>query len=322
MRKPAWARNESPEPVEVYLSKLREDVSKSRLRWRGVERLPLDHQQAAVELTEEQRALRGSRPRNRRWRQLNEIDEEIDELQQKLADARTRLQEAEAALVAAPQLDAERLAAWIRAGEKGEDPAASLPERQRERDARQVVVNALELEVDKALDRRHDHITRHRKKMIKEAQKDVDAARSRLLEQASVLPALRDTLVAARETLVWVATYPGLPEAFGNPHNVALGLAAPLKRSLNTTSLLDYAALLAALEEDANALAEAFAEPVKQALGTAKPADPTKAAKWWDDPNDTDLIEWKKQQLEHARRLAGWGHSSDQLANEIREDRP
>lgn len=142
--------------------------------------------------------------------------------------------------------------------------------------------------------------------MLEEARKDVDAARSRLLEHASVLPALREALVSARETLIWCATYPDPPETFGNPHNVALGLLEPVRRTLGTKARLDYAAVLAALEEDANALAEAYAEPVKQALGTAKPADPTKVGKWWDDPNDHDLAAWKREQLERARQLAEW----------------
>ncbi len=61
---------------------------------------------------------------------------------QRQVDAGARLQEAEAALARAPEDDARRLADWLAGGEKGERPPASLYERQRDRDAARLLVEA------------------------------------------------------------------------------------------------------------------------------------------------------------------------------------
>jgi hypothetical protein len=51
------------------------------------------------------------------------------------------------------------------------------------------------------------------------------------------------------------------------------------------------------------------------------PRTPEKEARWWDDPADTDLTEWKRQQVARARRLAEFGNRQA-LAAEIRDERP
>lgn len=73
-------------------------------------------------LSEEQRAHRSSRPRNRRWKQLERLGQHVDVLTQRQAEAGARLQEAEQALTRAPSDDARTLADWIAGGEKGSRP--------------------------------------------------------------------------------------------------------------------------------------------------------------------------------------------------------
>jgi hypothetical protein len=298
---------------------LREDVAKSRQHWRGTAELPLDAEQAHRELTDEQRVLRNSRPRNRRWRALEKLDREIDRLTQQHTDAGAQLQEAEAALARAPDEDARTLAGWIAGGERGERPQATIYERTRERDAARLHVEAIALELDRALERRLEHIERNRRKMLADARKDVEQIHRRVAEKIDELPSLREELVAARETLLWLAAYPERAEAWGFPTAVALGLQKPLKKTLGPgLGRIEYAWALAALREDAAALAEAYSREQKKQLGIPVERTPHDEAMWWDDE---DYVRYRKEQLERARRLAEWQDSS-KLAAEIRDERP
>ena len=56
--------------VQAAADKLRQEVAAGRLHTRSTGSLPLDIDRARIELTEEQRASRTSRPTSRRWRGL------------------------------------------------------------------------------------------------------------------------------------------------------------------------------------------------------------------------------------------------------------
>jgi hypothetical protein len=155
--------------------------------------------------------------------------------------------------------------------------------------------------------------------MIDDVRRDVDEARTRLLDHARKMPALRDELVAARETLAWVLAFPEQQENFGFPNAVAMGLQEPVRRTLGTTSRLDYSAIMAALEEDANALAAAYSPEQKKQLGIAGARTPLAEAMWDTEP---DMIAWKKAELERAREIARWSPNPNRVAAEAADLRP
>jgi hypothetical protein len=95
--------------------------------------------------------------------------------------------------------------------------------------------------------------------MLKDARADVAEAQGRVLSAVRELPSLRESLLAARETLTWVAAYPAPAESFGTTSDVALGLREPLERTLSTKAWIAYSRLIEALEEDAAALASQLA---------------------------------------------------------------
>jgi len=312
---PAWLRDEEPGLAEKAGERLREEAARARVQIGATGTLPVDQEAARQEITEEERARRDSRPNSRRWRALNKLDDGIDGLRQRQADAGARLTAAEERLKRAPEDDAAILAAWLEAGEKGERPAASVYERERDRDAARLLVAGLERKVDAALERRLSHLERHRAKMLRDAREDVDAARDRLLELVAQLPEARAELLAARDVLLWIAHYPDLPEAFGFPTAIALGLRAPVEQTLQTSSRVGFGGAVAALEADADALAGRYAEETQRRLGTAPPRTPTREAMWTDD---SDYQAWAKQERERAIELAKQGHDPDQLAREVR----
>jgi hypothetical protein len=299
----------------AYGKKLRDEVAAERLYSRGVGHLPLDPERARVELTEEQRAQRNSRPRTRRWRGLAKLDDKIDKLAHRQADAAASLQRVEESLRRAPEDDAHTLASWLAGGEKGDRPAASLYERERERDAARLLLDAIAVELDDALAERLAYIEKHRARMLEDAQRDVAEARDALLGHVRGLHELRDVLLTARETLAWAATYPEPVDAYGFPNALALGLRTPVERTLHTTARVEYGSVVSALEEDAKALADAHAEAVKERLGTAGPRTPLREAMWDSDP---DMQTFKREELERARRLAEF-HDPDKLAAEVRD---
>jgi vacuolar-type H+-ATPase subunit H len=276
---------------------------------------PPDH---GENIGDERRALLSSRPRGRRWRDLAKLDDKLDGLQRRLVDAGRNLQAAEQAVQAAPATDARTLAEWLSNGERGKRPAATVEDRERERDAARLIVEALQLEVDRALEERREHIERHRDRMVKDGLRDVEDAQERLAAHISQLPELRETLLAARDNLRWVASFPEQAEGFGFPTALALGLRAPVKETLGTTARVEYRGMVAALEADAAALAEQLGPTVKERLGLAPRPTPEDRAMWWDD---ADAVAWRKEEVERARRLAEWSTDPDRLAAEVRDDR-
>ena len=154
--------------------------------------------------------------------------------------------------------------------------------------------------------------------MVKDARRDVEDARARLAAHIGQLPELRETLLAARDNLRWVASFPEQAESFGFPPALALGLLAPVKETLGTTARIEYRGVVAALEADAAALAEQLGPTVKERLGLAPRPTPEQQAMWWDDE---DAVAWRKEQVERARRLAESGGDPSRLAAEVRDDR-
>jgi hypothetical protein len=129
--------------------------------------------------------------------------------------------------------------------------------------------------------------------------------------------ALRDELLAARETLSWVATYPEPAETFGFPMALALGLRKPVEQTLQTSARVEFANVVAALEADAQALVSVYAEQVKAKLGNAEAQTPLIRAMWSEDDAYKD---WAKQERQRAIDLANQGlHDPNRLAAELRD---
>ena len=317
-RTPPWARGEPPNIAERANEKMRSENAAERLHIRGVGHLPLDHAAAAFELTEEQRALRSSRPNNRRWKALDKHDAELSRLSRKRDDALARLHEAEQALEQAPDHDARTLAKWIAGGEKNKRPTASLYERERERDAARLLTEAVTLELDEALRRRKEHIEDNRKKMVEDATGELDDAVGKLQAQSQALAALRQEALEARDVLLWITAFPDHPETYGYASATALGLREPVERVLNTKAQIEFAALLEVLEEDAKAIRNQFGPATASALGLAEPPTPLTQAMWDEDIDPA----WKREQLERARGLLPWSQNQHELANEAADFRP
>lgn len=316
---PFWARGDQPSLEAAAQANLAGNLAATKLHLGGTGRLPVDQDAARFELTEEQRHSRGTRPSSSRWKALTKIDEEIDRITERHSEAIARLTAAEEELRRAPETDARTLAAWLSSGEKGSRPSATIDERRRDRDAAQLLVAAVAIELDGKLEARLAHIERHRNRMLADAQRAIDDAHKQLLAKVSELPELRQALLDARETMLWASHFPERPESFGFETAAALGLRAPLEKAIGVSARVEYTGLLAALTADADALSHTFSsEQQKRGLGEPGARTPLREAMWDADP---DNVKWKRAELERARQLAEFHPNVGRVADEARDFR-
>jgi hypothetical protein len=322
-RTPSWALPARDGVRVEYTSQQRLDteVAAERLHVRGVGHLPTNRDRAQAEQAEEGRVRRASRPKTRRFRQLEKLDAEIDRLTLRLDAATQALVEAEQRLAAAPNDDAQTLAGWLAGGEKGERPEASLYERQRDRDAAQILVDACGVELDSKLAERQKFIEQHRSQMIADVRRDADKAERTMQEAVSRLPALRQELIDCREALLWVASYPDAPESWGFVGDVCLSLARPVREATGSTARIPYQSLVSLLGADAETLATRFSTDQRRRLGENidEQLTPADTAMW---SSDERAVAWGKAEIERAREIASYSLDPHQVASEARDLRP
>lgn len=105
--------------AEEYHRRLTEEIARERLQSRGTAHVPANREQARIEISEEQRARYASRPRTRRWRALEKIDENIDKLHQRHAEAIAGFRRRRRTSGRRPSRTPRSLAAWLAGGRSG-----------------------------------------------------------------------------------------------------------------------------------------------------------------------------------------------------------
>lgn len=251
-----------------------------------------------------------SRPRRRRWAELDEFDRDVDDLNRRHEEAVARLHEAEAAVERAPEDDARRVAGWLAGGEKGDRPAPSLYERQVDRDAARMLADGLAAEVQRALEKRASYVERNRAKMVADAKRDVDAVVARYRQTVETLAAVREELLEARSVELWALSFPEPVVQAGSPSAVALGLLRPVKETIGVTAQTQFAAVLDLLGRDASAIATLMTEQQAAAAGVEDPDAPLREALWDSDPKSQ---QWKREQMEKLRQMHRAGGDTDAL---------
>jgi hypothetical protein len=105
--------------------------------------------------------------------------------------------------LAAPAADAERLAAWQLDGERGDRPGPTLPAIKREIAERQADHEALTVAIGRVLDEKASYVDQHRRKLTRDADKDVEQAHRRYLELIEELVASREELSGLHRQAIW-----------------------------------------------------------------------------------------------------------------------
>jgi hypothetical protein len=313
-RVPAWARNSENGPTVVEASsgaqaKLDHAAALERLHTRATGPLPLDRDRAAAEQNEETRVLRASRPKGRRWRALVRLDDQLDELQHRYAGALERVAEAERALANAPGVDANTLAHWLAADEKGPRPEATLPEAERTLAACRLLVDATLVEIDRKLAERVEYVQHNRDRMVDDARRDRQHAAGRLQRAIAELSEARQAMVDAVSVETWALSYPD-PEANPARLRCELMLGGRISQAVPDIRTITAAgAVVAWLADDTDWLNQVVdAEQAKR----DQPDDVRDSAVWLQTAAGQEALERERLRVLEASlprntREAGWG---------------
>jgi hypothetical protein len=221
----------------------------------GASAAPRERPDDPATLAEEERAHRLYSRGGRRWRQLREHDERIARHQRTQDGLRARAAELRERLTQVEREDAERAAAWLEAGQRGDRPRASVPDLRDELDQIEADAQAMDGVIDKVLAEKVEHVERHRPKLSREARSDTDAAHARYVTAAKQLAQARAKLLEARATELWLRYWPS-EEARHDPLTMlsmlAGGLLRPVESTLGVRTNVPFANVPAAIEANAD----------------------------------------------------------------------
>jgi DNA repair exonuclease SbcCD ATPase subunit len=127
-------------------------------------------------------ARRAFSPRRNTWSDVRQFDEQVAELHQKQTAITARLAELNQERTAAPTADADRLAEWQLAGQKGPRPEPELEPIERLIEEAQADFAGLTRAIEHVLAEKAAHIDRHRRRLVREADRHVHEKHDQLLK--------------------------------------------------------------------------------------------------------------------------------------------
>jgi hypothetical protein len=147
-------------------------------------------------------------------------------------------------------------------------------------------------------------VEKHRRRLVREADKAVQEMRDRYARAIEEAEAARAELIDCRAARLWASLYPGelANEAPGDTAALALNFRRPIEAALQVTTRLAAVGVFQVLRADAGYLAEAMTRNQALELGIA---DPQKdAAIWTNTPEGQEHLRRERQEaLERARSL-------------------
>lgn len=252
--------------------------------------------------TAETNALRRRSPRRNRWPELAEIDARVADLERRQSEAAERVRDLRERLTASPRADADALATWELEGRKGSRPGATRQELEAELAEAEPLVAGLDAAVGRVLAEKAAFVTRHRARLVKDAEKATDAAHERMVELVGELEQARENLTDLRQAILWAQLYPG--ELAGREPNRALlfgGLAQPTRETLGVEVVVQAAHVLRALRADADYWRDAATPEQRAQIDGPGRADLRRGAIHDDSPEGQEAI-----RLEKERQIADY----------------
>jgi hypothetical protein len=118
---------------------------------------------------------------------------------------------------------AERLAAWLEAGQAEPRPTSevrALEDAIVETEAEYAAIDSLR---ERVLAERIEFVERHRKRLVADAERETEQAKTRYLELVDQAEQARAALIELRETSIWAALYPSEVLATFAPSHALVG---------------------------------------------------------------------------------------------------
>jgi hypothetical protein len=173
-------------------------------------------------------------------------------------------------------------------------------------------INACDLERERILRERAEHVGKYRGTMAADVAKERAAVRERYERLIGELEAARAELLDVRACEVWVSLFPhdSLQSQPPFTMNLAVGRREPYERTMPglLRGALAASSVFALLREDARACASvATAEQAAAIQGVSEAALTRKQAMWAGSEEDREREKREKQELREAHRRV-WGH--------------
>lgn len=257
---------------------------------------PDDTRVPASLLSQEANALRRLSPRKNRWPEVAAFDERIRATDEQQARLSARAVELNEQIRRAETTDREALAACVLDTSKARPvPAAPGLEAEREETLREA--DALALAQSSILEEKAAFVEKHRKRLIKDAEKATVEHRKSYDAAIAAAEKAREELAESRSAVFWAATYPSEAAIASVPTSMlAAGLRGPVEKTLGLASQVSAVNVFAALLEDAQVLASVGTEEQLAALG--RPASNAKQALWQGSP---EAIAREREEKKAAR---------------------
>jgi hypothetical protein len=265
-----------------------------------------------------QRTLEGSEqsflsrlsPKRNPWPELAVFDTRLAQLDGKYEQAGLELQRLATALSETEQADRLRLSEWHAAGGKGGRPepqAPALREQIEEVNAdRQAITQATAtVAQDKAA-----FVSRHRKRLAKQANELVSSSTRRYQELIEELEQTRAAVLEARGAELYAQLFPGPLAVHEPPAALVGGHAAPMRELLGQAVVIQPRSLFELLRRDAQSLPQA-ASPEQQRLLEGEGA--AKGRALWDGSPEAVEAEQAERNAALAR-LPEWADPTSQWA--------
>jgi hypothetical protein len=246
----------------------------------------------------EQNAWKRLSPFGNRWPEVVEFDMKVAELEMRQAEVSAELQQLRDRELVAPAADAERLAAWQLDGERGDRPEPGLPAIKQEITERQADYEALTVAIGRVLDDKASYIDRHRGKLVREADKQVEQAHAQYLELIAKLVSVREELSGLRRAAVIARLHPR-QEAMIEPPAGLVGGHPPTHKRYGLGRVYQLNEIAELLRLDASWLRTAQTVEQHAAIEGIDPRQP-RGVEWSDD---------SEVKARKARRMAEWANS-------------
>jgi hypothetical protein len=172
----------------------------------------------------EQSMLARISPRHRnRWPELVAIDERWQECDRRQEEIRASLTDLHARRQRAEAEHAHALALWMVASQQDPKPvseAKALDDAITEGGAALAAQDVLR---DRILEERIAFVEKHRKRLVRDAERETERAKERYLALVGELEQRREEVVGLRHTAVWAACYPSATLASMAPSHTLVG---------------------------------------------------------------------------------------------------
>lgn len=234
-------------------------------------------------------------PARNRWPEIAAFDERVAELEMRQAAKADALRELRDREIAAPAMDADRLATWQLDGEKGPRPEPELPAIREQIQGRQEEWEALTRATARVLADKTAFVEKHRGRLVKEADSYASEAHARYLELVDQLADARADLFAKRSAAMWARLYPGELAGRGPADTFAGGRRVPLQ-AMGLNANVEPGRVLDRLRADADWLYQAATPEQRFAIEGRHPRTPPDTV--WDRSDEGQ--QWQRDQRQRA----------------------